>query len=113
MSEADEFVNHIRQFFHSSEIDELENDLHEAYDEIETLRARVAELEEAHRWIPVTERLPDYSIHVYAYLGHLANSANIMKLVRQYDNTWRNVAGWEYTGITHWQPLPSGPKEAT
>ena len=39
MSEADEFVNHIRQFFHSSEIDELENDLHEAYDEIETLRA--------------------------------------------------------------------------
>jgi len=64
-------------------------------------------------WIPVSERLPDYSIHVYAYLGHLANSANIMKLVRQYDNTWRNVAGWEYTGITHWQPLPSGPKEAT
>ena len=82
-------------------------------EENKVLRARVAELEEAHRWIPVTERLPDYSIHVYAYLGHLANSANIMKLVRQYDNTWRNVAGWEYTGITHWQPLPSGPKEAT
>ena len=44
MSEADEFVNHIRQFFHSSEIDELEEDLHKAYDEIETLRAENAEL---------------------------------------------------------------------
>ena len=46
MSEADEFVNHIRQFFHSSEIDELEEDLHKAYDEIETLRAENEALRE-------------------------------------------------------------------
>ena len=52
MSEADEFVNYLRQYFHSSENDELEEDLHKAYDEIETLRAeneqykkRIKELE--------------------------------------------------------------------
>ena len=31
----------------------------DALDEIDTLRARIAELEEANRWIPVSEKLPE------------------------------------------------------
>ena len=65
MSEADEFVNHIRQFFHSSEIDELEEDLHKAYDEIETLRAE-------------NEALRERVVELEAFLEHCEYQKDIM-----------------------------------
>ena len=65
-------------------------------------------------WIPVSERLPEVEQRIiyYArgwgiYYGYLDN-----------DYSWwwadfKNEPNWSYGRITHWQTLPSGPKEAT
>ncbi len=68
--------------------------------EVLRLRERIAELEAAQQWIPVSERLPEREgLYLWAivgrapiidyYIGHLAGPG------RQY--------------ITHWMPLPQRP----
>ena len=77
-----------------------------AYDALlaraEAAEARVAELEAATRWIPVTERLPK-------------EKQNVLGLDRT-----GTAYHWEYSkslvniftaDFTHWMPLPEPPKE--
>lgn len=47
-------------------------DVIELLGELKSLKSRIAELESARRWIPVSERLPEREIHAclgYYYLG--------------------------------------------
>jgi hypothetical protein len=61
------------------------------------------------RWIPVTERLPDYPGRFMCYyevndreeIGHCIDWG-------RYDPD----DGWYVSGVTHWMPLPEPPKEA-
>lgn len=72
----------------------------------EQAEARVAELEAAHRWVPVTERLPDFCIDVLVWCTQGAFDAYLMP------------SGWISSGRllplpsepTHWRPLPAGPE---
>ena len=70
--------------------------------------------QDAMKWIPVTERLPEENDDVLCYRG---NHIGVLMDVYTYkgDNKWEDSYGyWNYTdieGITHWMPLPQPPKE--
>ena len=73
--------------------------------ELERLRARLAELEAANRWIPVTERLPEDNRDVLALYDGDIIIAWFSK------NCWKRDAIEFYErikGITHWRPLTAG-----
>lgn len=69
--------------------------------------------QDAQKWIPVTERLPEINAEVLCYRGN-----HIGALMDAYtymgDYKWQDTYGfWNYTedeGITHWMPLPEPPK---
>lgn len=75
--------------------------------------ARVAELQ---RWIPVTERLPEYGDWVLG-IGpkhgyHVCEYRGITHFPYSGDSPWFAAKGRSLT-ITHWMPLPEPPKEET
>lgn len=98
--------------------------------EIEKLRGQNEQLREAaalvakksaelleRRWIPVTERLPEYDARVLAF-DMRAKNKYIGIWTREKDpddgnDCWFDLAGWWYAfdEITHWMPLPEPPKE--
>ena len=82
----------------------------EPFDEIERLRARIAELEQERRWIPVSERLPEYGERVL-FFGGGEMTTHIGYYVPELPQ-WTAEDGGYYHGknaalITHWMPLPS------
>ena len=76
---------------------------------------RLEELDEKHRWIPVTERLPEPETAVIVFFH-----GYIDILTYRY-NRWGNVCFmfqdecgyWKeaFCEVTHWMPLPEPPKE--
>ena len=76
------------------------------------LTARIAELEAAQRWIPVSERLPEDRVTILAAF----NNREILtaKYYKYYEgfgsveNYWR-IEGWHSGNVTHWMPLPQPP----
>ena len=94
-------------------IAELEHDL--ANKEIEytdlwndalALQSRIAELEAAHRWISVSERLPEENVAVLV----------VTKRNRNPVVAWMRLGLWRSRGVdfalsvTHWMPLPELPE---
>lgn len=73
------------------------------------LRARVAELEAANRWIPVKERLPEEGQKTLVCLtaASLLGAVVDMRIYSGPLNKW----GYYFTDITHWRPLPEPPEE--
>lgn len=68
------------------------------------------------RWIPVTERLPEYGVRVLAF-NMRAKNKYIGIWTREKDpgdgnDCWFDSAGWWYAfdEITHWMPLPEPPE---
>ena len=55
------------------------------------------------KWIPATERLPDYGQQVIVYLGNL-----LSKHVMAYQFWSEDFSTWAF--VTHWMPLPEPPK---
>ena len=88
--------------------------IHEAADEITTLRARGKELESG-GWISVEDRLPDCD----EFLGGNFRGSPWMAVCWKFKVHNQNGDYYKYTGgevvtknnITHWQPLPDPPKE--
>jgi hypothetical protein len=82
------------------------------------LRARIAELEEAQRWIPVTEGLPEFgtSILFYDSILERTNKGTCTALNRDKTNLqWLTDDGIYYHGnrceyITHWKEEPELPE---
>ena len=64
--------------------------------------------QEDRRWIPVTERVPDYSVPSTFYLCYLNGYIRVCKY-------WRTRNVFELRGkkvnVTHWMPFPEPPKE--
>jgi hypothetical protein len=70
------------------------------------------EVMRANRWIPVSERLPEYGDTVLAFIKHNYN-----------DDGWRAYRVYEYTDhwvtmgnlceVIAWRPLPEPPKEVS
>lgn len=67
---------------------------------------RIAELEEQHRWIPVTERLPEDIYPVLVSCGKGYRS-----FIARYDIIWKEWRVSHTLNITHWMPLPQSPHE--
>jgi hypothetical protein len=88
---------------------------------IDALNARIAELEAAQRWIPVSERLPEVGkvVHVIDMNdtgGHLCNLYETAMLVEVSGNKrfgFIGHSGWDTSDVTHWMyamPLPQPPE---
>lgn len=65
----------------------------------EAAEARVAELEDAGRWIPCSERLPEVIEQVLCYAPYY----------HSIEVRWADQFG---EAVTHWQPLPTPPEDA-
>ena len=87
----------------------------------DALNARIAELEEKQRWIPVSERLPEVGkvVHVIDMNdigGHLCNLYETAVLVEVSGNKrfgFIGHSGWDTSDVTHWMyamPLPTPPE---
>jgi hypothetical protein len=82
------------------------------------LRKRIAGLEAAQRWIPVSERLPEFN-KVVAVIdmsdkdSHLCNVYETAILVEVRGDTrfvFIGHSGWDSSDVTHWMPLPELPE---
>lgn len=64
---------------------------------------RLQELDQEQKWIPVTERLPEYGQEIIAYSGNVLKPTvyGIHYWNKEFDNWAR---------ITHWMPLPPAPE---
>jgi hypothetical protein len=79
--------------------------------EIERLRARIAELEAAARWIPVGERLPEMYQEVYTYcFGNTYNPYGCGSYSGKRLEYYQAQDGEYFWSFTHWRPLPSAPE---
>lgn len=85
---------------------------------VAALNARIAELEAAQRWIPVSERLPEFN-KVVAVIdmsdkdSHLCNVYETAILVEVRGDTrfgFIGHSGWDSSDVTHWMPLPQPPE---
>lgn len=73
------------------------NDLHSAH-------------EKEQKWIPVTERLPEYGKHVLIYAGFFQPYIEAAYYCE--DKKWRfTYDDAEVVGVSHWMQLPEPPKE--
>ena len=95
----------------------------ELREENKKLSARIVELEQAQRWIPVSERLPDTKIlydHFDAVIEFESiDGGGIERMVRllawDYRNkTWNEDLGefgfYPIDGVTHWRERPIPPE---
>lgn len=71
----------------------------------DALRARIAELEQAQRWIPVSERLPDASEKVQDVLCYNA------PILEMFTRLYFDDIGFDGWAVTHWMPLPLPPED--
>lgn len=78
--------------------------------EIEKLRAQLP------RWIPVTERLPEYGVRVLATDMYEGDDYTGIRTREEYpddaDGCWYDEMGRWYAidDVTHWMPLPKAPE---
>lgn len=97
--------------------------------EIEGLRSQNEQLREAaalvakesaelleRRWIPVTERLPEYGVRVLATDMYEEDDCTGIWTREEYpddpDGCWIDEPGWWHScdDVTHWMPLPDRPE---
>ena len=81
---------------------------------IDALNNRIAELEAAQRWIPVSERLPEdgETVFVIIYDGfeRFENGNEVARLTYLGNGNWWSWESERYV-VTHWMPLPELPND--
>lgn len=86
----------------------------QAADELARLAKENAELREAQRWIPVSERLPENGVTVLVcYLGYYDGKPNSDNVAYMKRGVWLWYADDEEmcVQVTHWRPLPELPQK--
>ena len=117
LAEHDELVKRLKddEAWKNCDFDFIYDWMHEAADAIEELLSERDEVNadswktafeverDEHRWIPVTERLPEEAGFTLIF------TANGNPGVCYFTNGW--WGGYSKDHITHWMPLPEPPKE--
>ncbi len=110
---------HINMMYRRAKQEHCEKYYPEALDHIERLQARVQELEQERRWIPVSERMPNsqdglnfdgtIDVLVYIKLYKKVIEANYYPKM----SVWNMPYGWgdETDNITHWTTRLQPPQE--
>ena len=79
--------------------------------ENEKLKARIAELEEKQRWIPVSERLPEDTERMLTIVYDAFEDTTAISILQHYgDGDWFSWDSGRYV-VTHWMPLPESPND--
>jgi hypothetical protein len=75
---------------------------------------KIAELEAAQRWIPVSEQMPEYNETVWGFFVSAQGTTRRAEVthVDSSDSDWESEGyklgnNWD---ITHWMPLPAPPE---
>ena len=91
----------------------------EAAGQVKAWRAELSRLREAERWVPVTERLPEYTAdyNVACNIGCMLGGYECVRTYR-FERIKGEKPKWcipnkfdEIVVVTHWRPLPAGPGE--
>ena len=87
--------------------------LRDALDHIEHLYQRIEELEKERRWIPVSERLPDFLTPTLTVYRTKTGISAITLRYRLDEYFWIDEEGNKVPkkNVTHWMPLPLPPEE--
>lgn len=111
----DELIAELRQY-NNDGTDELRR---QAADAIENLQGqhylmkKTAEWlnEKIPKWIPVTERLPDYDEDVLVYANGLLRVWDRIKTLDDVDY-WEDEYGYwvDFNDVDYWMPLPPSPE---
>ena len=73
--------------------------------------ARIAELEEKQRWIPVGERLPEDTERMLTIVYDAFEDTTAISILQHYgDGDWFSWDSGRYV-VTHWMPLPESPND--
>jgi len=93
-------------------LEKAETDLRLSDDLVKALDNRIAELEEAQRWIPVSERLPECEKDVLVFWGKASDGS----WIDWFRTAWRNKyddGKWCSDPLvpTHWMPMPESPND--
>ncbi len=110
-----EILERLRCFYDNADCDECMLDVRDAIEELERLYAE-------RRWIPVEEELPEHGEEVLGW-----QTSNVgdhwwpgVFVCHRWDRDTEHVNAGEWFSeegklwnVTHWQPLPSPPDEAT
>ena len=98
-------------------IEELQKQLDNAEIENIKLKEEFAKYRAKHRWIPVTERLPERAfkeiLPKYPYSNWMWISRNDDMWLGRYnveEKEWYVDFGEVVTGVTHWMPTPEPPE---
>lgn len=74
---------------------------------LNSLYARVAELEAKRKYIPVSERLPESGKRVFV---HMSNDYEVIAVYYANRDIWKNDNGQETKNVVSWMPLPPPPE---
>ena len=68
--------------------------------------------QEADNWVSVKDRLPEHSLSVLVWVIGKSIYPHHTTAIHLKDNIW-SISGiqWDSSCVTHWQPMPSKPKE--
>ena len=90
-------------------IAELEAEVTKHHELQDSYCDRIAELEAAQRWIPVSERLPEDEKTVFVVINDVLEHTNeVARLTYLGNGNWWSWKSERYI-VTHWMPLPESP----
>lgn len=83
------------------------NTKRQTFQDLLAARKRIAELEQANRWIPVAERLPSDGQKVLFYW---ANDMHTGTYDVTFQDFYTHTSTYSVEKVTHWRPLPAPPE---